>query len=48
MCSLFFMDEETELRKKYKSILPLLSEKQRRIFLYAEAEYFGYGGITKV
>lgn len=39
---------EKRLTKKYKTILPHLSEKQKRIFLSAEAEYFGYGGITKV
>jgi len=42
------MSEETELSKKYKSILPFLSEKQRRIYLSIEANYFGYGGVTKV
>ena len=42
------MNEETELSKKYKSILPFLSERQRRIYLSIEANYFGYGGVTKV
>ena len=42
------MNEETILKSKYKSILPLLTEKQRRIYLSIEAEHFGYGGITKV
>jgi len=42
------MNEETELSKKYKSILPFLSERQRRIYLSIEAKHFGYGGVTKV
>lgn len=42
------MSEETTLKSKYGSILPLLTEKQRRIYLSIEAEYFGYGGVTKV
>lgn len=37
-----------ELRSKYKSILPLLNEKQRRLYLSIEATHFGYGGVTKV
>jgi len=39
---------ENELKEKYKTLLPYLSEKQKRIFLSIEAKYFGYGGITKV
>jgi transposase len=39
---------ENELKEKYKTILPYLSEKQKRIFLSIEAKYFGYGGVTKV
>ena len=39
---------ENELKEKYKTILPYLSEKQKRIFLSVEAKYFGYGGVTKV
>jgi len=42
------MDNETELRKKYKTILPFLSERQRRIYLSIEATHFGHGGVTKV
>lgn len=41
------LDEE-KLRKKYQTILPHLNEKQKRIFLSAESEYFGRGGIVKV
>jgi len=42
------MSKEEILKSKYESILPLLTEKQRRIYLSIEAEYFGYGGVTKV
>ena len=42
------MSEETELSQKYNTILPFLSERQRRIYLSVEAKHFGYGGITKV
>ncbi len=42
------MREDMLLKSKYKSMLPLLSEKQRRIYLSIEAESFGYGGVTKV
>ena len=40
--------DEKKLHEKYKKILPHLSEKQKRIFLSAESEYFGHGGISKV
>ena len=33
---------------RIKRMLPLLDEKQRRIFLGSEAMSYGYGGITKV
>lgn len=42
------MNEETILKSKYESILPLLTEKQRRLYLSIEAKHFGYGGVTKV
>lgn len=42
------MDEDAELSRKYRSILPVLSERQRRIYLSIEANHFGYGGVTKV
>jgi transposase len=42
------MIEEAELSQKYDTILPFLSERQRRIYLSVEAKHFGYGGITKV
>jgi hypothetical protein len=35
-------------QKRYKKILPLLSEKEQRILLGSDAEVFGYGGVTLV
>ena len=42
------MTDDAIIKSKYESILPLLTEKQRRIYLSIEAECFGYGGVTKV
>lgn len=36
----------SSLKKKLKILLPTLDEKQRRIFIAAEAEELGYGGIS--
>ena len=35
-------------QKRYKKILPLLSEKMQRMMLGSDAEVFGYGGVTLV
>ena len=35
-------------KKRIYSVLPLLNERQRRIYLGAEAESIGWGGITKI
>lgn len=35
-------------KKRYKKILPLLSEKDQRIILGSDAELLGYGGVSKV
>ena len=40
------MDKITE--NKIKKMLPLLNEKQKRIYLATEAEAMGYGGISEV
>ena len=40
------MDKNTE--NKIKKMLPLLNEKQKRIYLASEAEAMGYGGISAV
>ncbi len=37
-----------KLKEKLENILPFLNEKQKRIFLGAEAKYIGYGGISKI
>lgn len=42
------MEKDEELSKKYESIIPYLTEKQKRLYLASEANYFGYGGIKKV
>lgn len=36
------------MEKRVKAMIPLLNEKQRRIFLASEAISYGYGGISKV
>jgi transposase len=40
------MDIQT--KNKIKTILPILNERQRRLYLAAEAEAIGYGGISQV
>lgn len=40
------MDKKVE--KRIKNVLPHLDEKQRRIYLAAEAESLGYGGISEI
>ncbi len=42
------MEDDSKLQKKYNAIIPHLNEKQKRIFLSAESDYYGYGGISKV
>ena len=37
-----------KLKEKLDNILPFLNEKQKRIFLGAEAKCIGYGGISKI
>ena len=36
------------MEERIKTMMPLLNEKQRRIFLACEAISYGYGGISKV
>jgi len=36
------------MKERIKMILPILNEKQRRLFLASEAISFGYGGIAEV
>ena len=40
------MDKSIE--NKIRKILPLLNEKQKRLYLASEAEAIGYGGISQV
>ena len=40
--------DTTSMEKRIKIMLPLLDERQRRIFLAAEAQTYGRGGITRV
>jgi len=40
--------DETKLQLKIESMLPLLNEYQRRMFLSAEAKAIGRGGISLV
>ena len=42
------MPTEQQLASKLKTVLPHLNEKQRRLFLAAEAKALGWGGISKV
>lgn len=42
------MNTEQQLASKLKTVLPHLNEKQRRLFLAAEAKAIGWGGISKV
>ena len=36
------------MEERIKTMMPLLDEKQGRIFLASEAKSYGYGGISKV
>lgn len=40
--------EEERIRKKYQALLPVMSERVRRLWAGAEAEALGPGGIAKV
>ena len=41
-------NNDTALNLRIKTMLPELNERQRRLFLAAEAKTIGYGGISKV
>ena len=41
-------DDEDMLRLRITTMLPELNERQRRLYLAAEAKAIGYGGVTKV
>jgi len=38
--------DEAKLKKKLDIVIPLLDERQKRLFVAAEADQIGYGGIT--
>ncbi len=40
--------DDDSLAKKFALILPLLNERQQRLFLAAEAKSLGYGGVSRV
>lgn len=42
------MDDDKKLTEKINSLLPLLNERQRRIYLAAESIYIGRGGKAKI
>src|SRR6266508_432540 len=42
------MHDDTLLAQKLAALLPYLNERQRRLFLAAEARALGTGGITRV
>jgi len=39
---------DKNIKNRIKTMLPLLNEKQKRIYLATEAESIGYGGISEV
>ncbi len=41
-------DDEDMLRLRITTMFPELNERQRRLYLAAEAKAIGYGGITRV
>ena len=42
------MEKEQNIAEKFSIMLPHLNEKQRRLFLAAEAKALGWGGVSKV
>ena len=42
------MDKDEKLIEKINSLLPLLNERQKRIYLATEAIYIGRGGVAKI
>lgn len=40
--------EESKIKERITSVLPHLSEKQRRLYLGAEAQSYGWGGKSKI
>ena len=42
------VDADRELEEKVTALLPYLNERQRRLFLAAEARALGHGGVARV
>ena len=42
------METDEIIKKRIESVLPMLDERQRRIYLSAEADSIGWGGKTKI
>jgi len=42
------MEQDILLKEKFSKILPILNERQRRLYLASEALYIGRGGVAKV
>ncbi len=42
------VDDEALISKRYQLISGILNERQRRLYLAAEAQVLGYGGISLV
>lgn len=42
------METDEVIKKRIEAVLPLLDERQRRIYLSAEADSIGWGGKTKI
>jgi transposase len=42
------MEQDILLKEKFDKLLPILDERQKRLYLATEAKYIGRGGLTKV
>jgi hypothetical protein len=42
------MEEDEKIKKRMETILPMLDERQSRIYLASEAQSIGWGGQTKI
>jgi hypothetical protein len=42
------METDSVIKKRLETVLPALNERQRRVYLAAEAQSIGWGGISKI
>ena len=42
------MEKDTVIKERIATILPLLNERQSRVYLAAEAKSIGWGGKSKI